>query len=78
MTDHKPVPADDLFRTCEPADESNAEAAYPEGSINRLVADRLADFAEKARKMGRAANGKNSEGDDGSGEEQDVPPKSGD
>lgn len=76
MTDHKPPPADDHFRTCEPADESNAEAAYPEGSINRLVADRLADFAEKARKMGGAENGKNGKGDGRIGEDQVSPPKS--
>ena len=31
------------------AGEADAEGAYPEGSINRLVADRLESFAEKMR-----------------------------
>ena len=54
MNDHNRLPADDLFQTCDPAGEPNAKAAYPEGAINRLVADRLADFADTAHKMGGA------------------------
>ena len=61
-----------------PAGTPDAEGAYPEGSINRRVADRLADFAEKARKMGSAVDGKGG-GDNGdNSEKQDAPPKSGD
>jgi lon-related putative ATP-dependent protease len=58
-----------------PAGAPDAEGAYPEGSINRLVADRLTDFAEKTRKMGGMAVGKDG-GDNG--ENQDAPPKLGD
>ena len=61
-----------------PAGAPAADGAYPEGSINRRVADRLADFAEKARKMGSAGDGKGG-GDNGdNSENQDAPPKSGD
>lgn len=41
-----------------PAGAPDAEGIYPEGSINRRVADRLTDFAEKARKMGSAGDGR--------------------
>jgi lon-related putative ATP-dependent protease len=58
-----------------PAGAPDAEGAYPEGSINRLVADRLTDFAEKARKMGGMAVGKDG-GDNG--DNQNALPKSGD
>ncbi|MDH5557631.1 MAG: AAA family ATPase [Alphaproteobacteria bacterium] len=56
-----------------PAGTPDGEGIYPEGSINRLVADRLAGFAEMARKMGGGGNGKN--GNDG--EKQDTPLQSG-
>ena len=61
-----------------PAGTPDGEGNYPEGSINRRVADRLVDFAETARKFGRAADGKNDGNDDGKVEKQDAPPKSGD
>ncbi|MCK5623617.1 MAG: ATP-dependent protease, partial [Alphaproteobacteria bacterium] len=58
-----------------PAGAPDAEGAYPEGSINRLVADRLTDFAEKVRKMGGVGNGTDGGKD---GENQNASPKSGD
>lgn len=53
----------------------DAEGAYPEGSINRLVADRLTDFAEKVRQMGGMAVGKDGGDND---DNQNALPKSGD
>ncbi len=44
-----------------PAGAPDAEGNYPEGSINRRVADRLADFAETARKFGGAGKDKNND-----------------
>lgn len=50
-----------------PAGTPDNEDIYPEGSINRLVADRLANFAETARKMGGAGDGKNGGGNSENG-----------
>jgi len=58
-----------------PAGTPDGEGVYPEGSINRLVADRLTDFAEMARKMGAPVDGRNDSDNDG---KQDALPKSGD
>ena len=47
-----------------PAGEPDADGIYPEGTINRMVADRLADFAKKARKFGvPGRNDKNNDSD---------------
>lgn len=40
-----------------PAGERGEDGAYPEGTVNRRVDERLAAFAEKARSFGRAAPG---------------------
>ena len=40
-----------------PAGAADESGVYPEGTINRMVADRLADFAETAKKFG-ATDGK--------------------
>jgi predicted ATP-dependent protease len=61
-----------------PAGEPDAGGIYPEGTINRLAADRLADFAEKTRKMGGTGEDKGSENNSGNDDEQGAPPKSGD
>ncbi len=45
-----------------PAGEPDADGIYPEGTINRLVADRLEAFAEKARKAGIDRDGGNDKG----------------
>jgi len=45
-----------------PAGAPDADGVYPEGTINRMVADKLADFAEKARKFG--APGRNEKNDE--------------
>ena len=53
------------------AGEPDGQGVYPEGSINRLAADRLAAFAETARKMGGAGDGKNGgDGGDTAGQEK--------
>jgi len=46
-----------------PAGEPGDDGIYPEGTINRMVADRLEDFAEKVRKLGGGEYGKNNEKD---------------
>ena len=61
-----------------PAGEPDADGIYPEGTINRLAADRLADFADKARKMGGAGNGKGNGNDGDTEDRQNETPKSGD
>ncbi len=60
-----------------PAGAPDAEGIYPEGSINRRVADRLTDFAEKARKMGVAGDGKDGGNNGANDDKLDTPPKSG-
>ncbi len=40
-----------------PAGERSEDGAYPEGTVNRRVDERLAAFAEKARSFGRGAPG---------------------
>jgi lon-related putative ATP-dependent protease len=59
-----------------PAGERGEDGAYPEGSINRRVDDRLADFAKKARAFGRAAaaTGNNKTEKDGAGEKGETNP----
>jgi hypothetical protein len=37
--------------TGAPAGEAGADGRYPDGTVNRLVADRLAEFAEKRRAL---------------------------
>jgi predicted ATP-dependent protease len=64
--------------TGAPAGEPDADGIYPEGTINRLAADRLADFAETARKMGGAGNGKDGGNNGDNDGKRDAPPKSGD
>jgi lon-related putative ATP-dependent protease len=49
------------------AGEPNEQGVYPEGSVNRLVADRLAELAEKRRQFSNKENGAG-EGNDGSTE----------
>ncbi len=45
-----------------PAGEPDQDGVYPDGTINRMVADRLEDFAEKVRKLGgEGRNGNNNE-----------------
>ena len=43
-----------------PAGERDEDGRYPEGTINRMVEDRLAEFAERQRQYARA-NGEESE-----------------
>ncbi len=61
-----------------PAGEPGADGIYPDGTINRLAADQLADFAEKTRKMGDAGEGKGSGNNNGNDDKQGAPSKSGD
>jgi lon-related putative ATP-dependent protease len=52
-----------------PAGEPDADGIYPKGTINRMVADRLAGFAEKARRFGAPGkNEKNDKNDDDAGD----------
>jgi len=44
------------------AGEADDEGVYPDGTINRMAADRLRDFAERARKFGAPGKG-NDDGD---------------
>ena len=48
-----------------PAGERDEDGRYAEGSINRLVEDRLAVFAERRKEFSRMSEG--SSGEDGSG-----------
>ena len=48
-----------------PAGERDADGRYTEGSINRLVADRLAAFAERRKEFSHMSEG--TSGVDGSG-----------
>jgi lon-related putative ATP-dependent protease len=59
------------------AGEADDQGLYPEESINRLVADRLAQFAEAARKMGSAGGDRNGDGNDGDSGSKGKPTKSG-
>ena len=61
------------------AGDRDADGGYPEGTINRRVADRLADLAEKRRRFGRRTNddkksGGEGEGEDGSQRDDDDTP----
>jgi len=53
--------------TGTPAGAPRADGSYPPGTVNRLVLDRLAEFAEQRRKFGARDGGGESKGDDGEG-----------
>jgi lon-related putative ATP-dependent protease len=53
-----------------PAGERQADGSFPEGSVNRRVADRLRGFAQRRIELGKAAGAGNGNGDgDGGGKE---------
>jgi hypothetical protein len=54
------------------------EGHYAEGTINRMVADRLTEFAETIRKMGGSGLGRDGGNGDRNADDGKAPPKSGD
>jgi predicted ATP-dependent protease len=43
--------------TCRPAGQRNQEGEYPEGTVHRLVEDRLRDYADTAQAFGAGPAG---------------------
>jgi len=50
-----------------PAGELDTEGRYPEGTVNRKVADRLAEMAERSRELGMQAKARHTRGGSASG-----------